>query len=78
MLSLATAKNLRDDKRIREAQERENAAALARDMAQKEEVKRSLEKIQQQSSMSDARPGMVWNKQTREYQYIDTEESWRD
>ena len=46
--------------------------------AQKEEVKRSLEQIQKQSSMNEARPGMVWNKQTREYQYIDTEESWRD
>ncbi len=51
------------------------AEAAAKAAAQKEEVKRSLEQIQ---SMNEARPGMVWNKQTREYQFIDTEESWRD
>ena len=47
-------------------------------MAEKEEVNRSLEQIQKQSSITEARPGMVWNQQMREYQYIDTEESWRD
>ena len=63
---------------MRIAAERETAKAAALEAAQKEEVKRSLEQIQKQSSMNESRPGMVWNKQTREYQFIDTEESWRD
>lgn len=74
----ADAKKARDAERRRLAVERKTAEAAALAAAQKEEVKRSLEQIQKQSSMNDARPGMVWNKQTREYQYIDTEESWRD
>ena len=63
---------------MKEAMELESAEAAARDKAEKEEVKRSLEKIQKQPSMNEVRPGMIWNKQTREYQYLDTEESWRD
>ena len=29
---------------------------------------------------AEAKPGMVWNKEAREYQYVHdpTEESWRD
>ena len=61
-----------------EEKEKESKAAAAREMAEKEEVNRSLEQIQKQSSITEARPGMVWNQQMREYQYIDTEESWRD
>ena len=75
---LATAKKARDEKRIQEEEEKESKAAAAREMAEKEEVNRSLEQIQKQSSITEARPGMVWNQQMREYQYIDTEESWRD
>lgn len=75
---LATAKKARDEKRIQEEKEKESKAAAAREMAEKEEVNRSLEQIQKQSSITEARPGMVWNQQMREYQYIDTEESWRD
>mmetsp|Transcript_3283 Transcript_3283/g.4782 ORF Transcript_3283/g.4782 Transcript_3283/m.4782 type:complete len:475 (+) Transcript_3283:77-1501(+) len=74
----ANAKKVRDRKRTKEAMEREIAEAAARDKAEKEELKRSLEKIQKQPSMNEVRPGMIWNKQTREYQYLDTEESWRD
>ena len=37
-----------------------------------------LEKMQKQTSIKEAQLGMVWNKKTREYQYLDTEESWRD
>ena len=76
--SLANAKKVRDTMRMKEAMERESAEAAAREKAEKEQVKRSLEKIQKQPSMNEVRPGMIWNKQTREYQYLDTEESWRD
>lgn len=27
---------------------------------------------------TEAKPGMVWNRATQEYQYLNTEESWRD
>lgn len=74
----ANAKKVRDTMRMKEAMERESAEAAAREKAEKEQVKRSLEKIQKQPSMNEVRPGMIWNKQTREYQYLDTEESWRD
>lgn len=30
------------------------------------------------SKETEAKPGMVWNKVTQEYQYLDTDESWRD
>ncbi len=74
----ANARKVRDTRRMKEAMERESAEAAAREKAEKEQVKRSLEKIQKQPSMNEVRPGMIWNKQTREYQYLDTEESWRD
>ena len=77
-ISIAKARKARDDKRIKESIKRQNAEAAAREKAEKEEVKRSLEKMQKQSSITEAKPGMVWNKQLREYQYLDTEESWRD
>lgn len=77
-IPIAKARKARDDKRIKESIKRQNAEAAAREKAEKEEVKRSLEKMQKQSSITEAKPGMVWNKQLREYQYLDTEESWRD
>ncbi len=30
------------------------------------------------AKQTEAKPGMVWNKATGEYQYRDTDESWRD
>ena len=30
------------------------------------------------SKETEAKPGMVWNKVTQEYQYLNTDESWRD
>jgi hypothetical protein len=76
--AIGKAKQARDQQRMKEAKERENAEAAAEKKAEKEEIERSLEKIQSQSSIKESRPGMVWNPQTREYQYVDTDESWRD
>jgi hypothetical protein len=30
------------------------------------------------AKQEEAKPGMVWNKATLEYQYLNTDESWRD
>lgn len=74
----ADAKKARDTKRINDALQLETAEAAAKEKAEQEERKRSLEKIEKESSMIETKPGMVWNKTLREYQYLDTEESWRD
>jgi hypothetical protein len=41
-----------------------------------EERKRLLEASL--SKQEEAQPGMVWNRNTQEYQYLNTDESWRD
>jgi hypothetical protein len=43
---------------------------------EEEERKRMLEASL--AKQEEAQPGMVWNKATQEYQYLNTEESWRD
>mmetsp|Transcript_18901 Transcript_18901/g.28732 ORF Transcript_18901/g.28732 Transcript_18901/m.28732 type:complete len:472 (+) Transcript_18901:157-1572(+) len=70
----ADAKRARDEKRVKEVKDKALADAAAKKKVEDEELKRSLEKIQHDGP----KDGMVWNKQTREYQYVDTEESWRD
>jgi hypothetical protein len=45
---------------------------------EEEESRRILDDAKMEAA---AKPGMVWNKEAREYQYIhdrSTEESWRD
>ncbi|KAL7535123.1 hypothetical protein ACHAWF_005065 [Thalassiosira exigua] len=71
------AKSLRDKRRTQEAQERAAAEAAARQQAEKEERQRILDDAKMEA---EAKPGMVWNKELREYQYVHdtTEESWRD
>jgi len=71
------AKKARDERRKKEAKEKDIAEATAKEKAEEEELKRSLEQIQKEKVPKE---GMVWNKQVREYQYLAdaTEESWRD
>lgn len=74
----ARAKKEREIKRDKEAKERALAEALARQKEQEEKLKQSLEATLRNAE--ESRPGMVWNKTAREFQYLAdaTEESWRD
>lgn len=74
----ARAKKEREIKRDKEAKERALAEALARQKEQEEKLKQSLEATLRDAE--ESRPGMVWNKAAREFQYLPdvTEESWRD
>ncbi|KAL9185401.1 hypothetical protein ACHAXT_003178 [Thalassiosira profunda] len=71
------AKSSRDKRRSEAAQKQAQAAANA----QREAEEKERQRIQYDAKMeSEAKPGMMWNKDTREYEYIHdaTEESWRD
>ena len=71
------AKSLRDSRRAEVAQRRASAARATQREAEEEERKRILDDAKMEA---EAKPGMVWNKETREYEYThdDTQDSWRD
>ena len=71
------AKSLRDKRRAEVAQRRASAALATQREAEEEERKRILDDAKMEA---EAKPGMVWNKETREYEYThdDTQDSWRD
>ena len=71
------AKALRDTRREEEARKAAEEEAAAQQEAEEEERKRMLEDVKKQA---EAKPGMIWNPQLREYQYLHdpTQESWRD
>jgi len=71
------ARKLRDVRRSEEAQQRAEAEAVAKQEADEKERKRLLEDVTKEA---EAKPGMIWNPNLREYQYLHdhTEESWRD
>ena len=71
------AKSSRDKHRAEEAQRRADAEEAQKRAAEDEERRRILDDAKMEA---EAKPGMVWNKETREYQYVHdaTEESWRD
>ena len=71
------AKSLRDKRRVEVAQRRASAALATQREAEEEERKRILDDAKMEA---EAKPGMVWNKETREYEYThdDTQDSWRD
>lgn len=71
------AKSLRDICRAEEAQKHADAEATAQRKVEEEERRNILDNAKMESQ---APPGMVWNKELREYQYLhdSTEESWRD
>jgi hypothetical protein len=71
------AKKLRDVRRSEEAQQLAEAEAIAQQEAEEKERKSLLEDVKKEA---EAKPGMIWNPNLREYQYLHdhTEESWRD
>jgi hypothetical protein len=74
----AEAKSHRDKHRAEEAQRRADVEEANKRAMEEEESRRILDDAKMEAA---AKPGMVWNKDAREYQYIhdrSTEESWRD
>lgn len=71
------AKKLREKRRDDEARTRAEEESLARRAAEEEERKRMLDDVKREG---ESKPGMVWNQQLREYQYLHdpTQDSWRD
>ena len=72
------AKSLRDKDRVEKAQRLADAEEARKRAAEDEERRRILDDAKMEAA---AKPGMVWNKDAMEYQYIhdrSTEESWRD
>ena len=71
------AKSLRDKRRAAEAQKRAEAEEMAQRAVEEEERRRILDDAKMEA---EAKPGMIWNKESREYEYLHdpTEESWRD
>ena len=64
-------------RRSEEAQQLAEAEAIKQQEAEEEERKSLLEDVKKEA---EAKPGMIWNPNLREYQYLHdhTEESWRD
>lgn len=77
VLFVEEAKSIRDKRRAKEAKERAEAQANAKQLAEEEERDRNLNDAKMEA---EAKPGMFWNKDTREYEYLhdQTAESWRD
>jgi hypothetical protein len=72
------AKKARELRREREANEKAIAEKSAREKAEQEELQKSLAETMKSASSEQQTPGMVWNNMAREWQYIDTNETWRD
>jgi len=80
LLQLATvhtrAQEVRNKRReLQQEAERQQQLAKQQQM-EEEERKRLLEASL--SKQEEAQPGMVWNRTTQEYQFLNTDESWRD
>ena len=70
------ARAARNERLAREAEKRAAEEALRKKKEEEEERKRFMEAAMKKET--EAQPGMVWNKATGEYQYLQTDESWRD
>jgi hypothetical protein len=70
------AKVARDGRIQEETQRRRREEELRRKREEEEERKRFMESAM--SKQTEAKPGMVWNKATGEYQYLNQDEDWRD
>ncbi|KAG7348057.1 RNA polymerase II-binding domain containing protein [Nitzschia inconspicua] len=65
------------DKRLKEEEQRRiKEEELRRKREEEEERKKFMESAM--AKQTEAQPGMVWNKATGEYQYLNQDESWRD
>jgi uncharacterized protein with von Willebrand factor type A (vWA) domain len=70
------AKAARNERLQEEARRQHEKEELERKKEEEAERKKFMESAM--SKVTEAQPGMVWNKATGEYQYLETEESWRD
>jgi hypothetical protein len=70
------ARAARDERVAEEATRRQQEEELLRKKQEEEERKRFMESAMKKET--EEKPGMVWNRATGEYQYLQTEESWRD
>jgi hypothetical protein len=63
---------IREEQRIR-AEEEAEKERKRRESEENERFRRAALAME-----TEAKPGMVWNPTTREYQALNTDESWRD
>ena len=70
------AKEARDKRLQEEARLQKEQEEADRKKQEEEERKKFMESAMFKET--EAKPGMVWNKATGEYQYLHTDESWRD
>ena len=70
------AKAAREERLEEETRRQREQEELEKKKKEAEERKKFMEIAM--SKVTEAKPGMVWNKATGEYQYRDTDESWRD
>jgi hypothetical protein len=70
---------LRTARSVRIQQERELQLAVElQRQRQREEAEAAAFRAAALAKETEAKPGMVWNPTTREYQALNTDESWRD
>ena len=69
-------KNARDERRAEEQAKKQQQAEQERKKKEKEE--QEMFRKAALSKETEAKPGMVWNPTTREYQFPNTDESWRE
>jgi CID domain len=73
------AEQLRTARSVRRQQERElQLAAELQSQRQHEQAEAAAFRAAALAKETEAKPGMVWNPTTREYQALNTDESWRD
>jgi hypothetical protein len=72
----SAAQAARNERRILQEHAERLQALEQQRLEEEEERKRLLE--QSLAKQEEAKPGMVWNRATQEYQYLNTDESWRD
>lgn len=70
------ARQARDERLAEEELKRAQEEELERQRKEEAERLKFLESALNKET--EAKPGMVWNRATGEYQYLNTEESWRD
>ena len=70
------ARAARDERLALEAKQRQEQEELEKRRREEEERKKFMESAMKKET--EAKPGMVWNRATGEYQYLKTDESWRD
>jgi len=70
------AKAMRQERLAEEKRVQQEKEAAQIKQAEEEERRQFMESVM--SRNTEAKPGMVWNRSAGEYQYPNTEESWRD